>query len=453
MRWRIALSIAGSDSGAAAGIQADLKTFTLLGVYGCTAITAITAQNTKNVSTILELDCRAVADQINSTIHDIRPDAIKIGMVYNKRNIRVIKESLRTNSVPVVLDPILAAGTGAKLMLPNAFELFKKELIPLSTVITPNRYEAEEIVGFKITTRGNILNAATRIKNLGARNVIIKGIHLHKHKVTDFLLNAESQFLEISNSRLNISEMHGSGCNFSAAVTAFLARNYTLADAFALANRYVQDALQNNLMIGAGLAVAHPASSLYDDANKYIVLTKLGAAAKTVESIQRFGTLIPETQSNLVFALPNAKGLNDIAAVKGRIVKFGEGALCASPTVEFGASKHVASAVLVYMNSNPLIRSAINIRFDKLIEAILRSDFNLSSYDRRLEGPEVSKIEGTSIRWGIKSALAKKPHADAIYHMGSIGKEAMCLIFGKEPSEVVLKANGILKKLIAQGKR
>jgi hydroxymethylpyrimidine/phosphomethylpyrimidine kinase len=447
MQFKIGLSIAGSDSGGAAGIQADLKTLTNLGVYGCTAITAITAQNTKKVTSITELDCRAVADQINSTIRDIRPNSIKIGMVYNKKNIHIIKESLRSIHVPIILDPIFAAGTGARLLLPDALETFKRELIPLSTVITPNHFEAEEIVGFRIRTRNDLKKAANRIKDLGAKNVIIKSIHLYKHKITDVLLSSESKFLEISNNRLKIAEIHGSGCNFSAAVTAFLARGYIVTNAFVLANKYAQGAIRDNLKVGAGLAVAHPAFSLYEDANRYSVLMKLRAASETVESIDRFGELIPETQSNLAFALPDANELNDVAAIKGRIVKFGERALCASRTVEFGASRHVASAVLVYMKSDPLVRSGINIKFNKDIERIIRSDFKVSSYDRRLEGHETSRKEGMSIPWGIKFALARNPKAELIYHKGSIGKEAMCIIFGEEPSEVVLKANRILKKL------
>jgi hydroxymethylpyrimidine kinase / phosphomethylpyrimidine kinase / thiamine-phosphate diphosphorylase len=449
MQVRIGLSIAGSDSGGAAGIQADLKTLTNLGVYGCTAITAITAQNTKRVSSITVLDGRAVADQINSTIRDIHPNAIKIGMVYNKENIHIIKESLKSIHVPIILDPIFAAGTGARLLLPDALETFKRELIPISTVITPNHSEAEEIVRFRIKSRNDIKKAANRIKDLGAKNVIIKSTHLYKRKITDILLNSESKFLEISNRRLKIAEIHGSGCNFSAAVTAFLARDHIVTNAFVLANKYVQSAIRNNLKVGAGLAVAHPALSLYEDANRYFVLMKLHAASAIVESIDRFGELIPETQSNLVFALPEANKLDDVAAIKGRIVKFGERALCASRIVEFGASRHVASAVLVYIKSNPLVRSAINIKFNKNVERIIKSDFKVSSYDRRLEDSQTSRKEGMSTPWGIKLALAKNPEAELIYHNGSIGKEAMCLIFGEEPSEVVLKATRILKKLTA----
>ena len=447
MQLKVGLSIAGSDSGGAAGVQADLKTLTSLGVYGCTAITAITAQNTKKVSSIIELDCRAVADQINSTIQDIHPNAIKIGMVYNKKNIHVIKESLKSIHAPIVVDPIFAAGTGTRLLLPDAIETFKTKLVPLSTVITPNHSEAEEIVRFRIITLHDLKKAANRLKNLGAKNVIIKGNHLYKDKITDILLSSESKFLEISSDRLKTCEIHGSGCNFSAAVTAFLAKGYTVPSAFVLANRYAQNAIRNNLKIGSGLAVAHPALSFYDDANRYTVMMKLRAASETVETIDRFGELIPETQSNLVFALPDAKQLDDVAAIKGRIVKYGEGALCASRTVEFGASRHVASAVLVYMNSNPLVRSAINIKFNKYVEKVIKTGFEVSNYDRRLEGPQISRKEGLSIPWGIKFALARNPKAEVIYHKGSIGKEAMCIIFGEEPSEVVLKASRILKSL------
>ena len=443
---KVALSIAGSDSGAGAGIQADLKTFTSLGVYGCTAITAVTAQNTQEVSSVFEVTPECITEQIRSVILDMPPDAIKIGMVYNKPNIETIRRVLKGSKVPIVLDPILSAGTGGKLLLPEAFESFKAELIPLSTIITPNRIEAQKITGIQIISRSDIARAARKIKNLGAKNVIIKGNRFEKKQVADILLTSEGRLIEVSNSKLNSEEMHGTGCNFSAAITAFLARNFSIIDAFKLANNYVRDSLQNALKIGKGLLVSNPASSMYDYASRYVVLKGLQWAIEDIETSDKFGILLPETQSNIAFALPDARELDHIAAIKGRIIKIGDTARSASSMVEFGASKHVGSALLAYMTVNRLVRSAMNIKYDEKIRRITKEVFKVSNYDRSKEPRHILKKEGMSIFWGIKYALAKNPGAEIIYHEGAIGKEPMCIIFASNPAEVVNKIRIILKR-------
>ena len=443
---KVALSIAGSDSGAGAGIQADLKTFTSLGVYGCTAITAVTAQNTQEVSSVFEVTPECITEQIRSVILDMPPDAIKIGMVYNKPNIETIRRVLKGSKVPVVLDPILSAGTGGKLLLPEAFESFKADLIPLSTIITPNRIEAQKITGIQIISRSDIARAARKIKNLGAKNVIIKGNRFEKNQVADILLTSEGRLIEVSNSKLNSEEMHGTGCNFSAAITAFLARNFSIIDAFKLANNYVRDSLQNALKIGKGLLVSNPASSMYDYASRYVVLKGLQWAIEDIETSDNFGILLPETQSNIAFALPDARELDHIAAIKGRIIKIGDTARSASSMVEFGASKHVGSALLAYMTVNRLVRSAMNIKYDEKIRRITKAVFKVSNYDRSKEPRHILKKEGMSIFWGIKYALAKNPEAEIIYHEGAIGKEPMCIIFASNPAEVVNKIRIILKR-------
>lgn len=443
---KVALSIAGSDSGAGAGIQADLKTFTSLGVYGCTAITAVTAQNTQKVSSVFEVTPECITEQIRSVILDMPPDAIKIGMVYNKPNIETIRRVLKGSKVPIVLDPILSAGTGGKLLLPEAFESFKADLIPLSTIITPNRIEAQKIAGFQIKSRSEVVVAARKIRNLGAKNVIVKGNHFETKQVADILLTSEGRLIEISNSKLSLEEMHGTGCNFSAAITAFVARNFSIIDAFRLANKYVRDSLQNALKVGKGLLVSNPASSVYDYASRYVVLKGLHCAIEDIETSDNFGILIPETQSNIVFALPDARELDHIAAIKGRIIKIGNTARSASSMVEFGASKHVGSALLAYMSVNRLVRSAMNIKYDEKIRKITKAVFKVSNYDRSKEPRHILKKEGLSIFWGIKYALAKNPEAEIIYHEGAVGKEPMCIIFASDPTEVVNKIRIILKK-------
>jgi hydroxymethylpyrimidine kinase / phosphomethylpyrimidine kinase / thiamine-phosphate diphosphorylase len=441
---RVALSIAGSDSGAGAGIQADLKTFSALGVYGCTAITAITAQNTRKVSSILELPEYIIREQIQSIMSDIPPDAIKIGMVHRKEIIHSIHTSLKRTKVPIVLDPIFAAGTGSKLILDNAFESFVSKLVPIATLITPNLIEAGRLSGILIRSERDAIDAARKIKELGVKNVIIKGGHSSIKKVTDILLDNSECICKLANTRIAIKESHGSGCNFSACITALLAKGFKLIEACKIANQYVHTSIENTIKLGKGIVVTNPISNLYEDASRFKVITELQRATLEIETMNRIAELLPETQSNMAFALPDAVDISDIAGVKGRIVRIDNVAKAVS-NIEFGASKHVAAAVLAYMTINRSMRCAMNIKYDKKLLRIVKSLFEICEYQRSNEPIYLKKKEGKTIFWGIKAALLINPIADIVYHKGDFGKEPMIMIFGKQPKEVLDKIKKILK--------
>jgi hydroxymethylpyrimidine/phosphomethylpyrimidine kinase len=440
---KIALSIAGSDSGAGAGIQADLKTFSALGVYGCTAITAITAQNTRKVSEIFEVSPAIVEQQIRSVMTDMPPDAIKIGMVYSRQTIDAVHRSLKRSKVPIVLDPIFAAGTGARLLCDDAFDSFVSKLLPMCTLVTPNRIEAERLAGIRIRTEGDGVKAAKKISRLGAGNVIVKGGHFGASSITDLLLDSKGRMTMITNPRIKIEESHGSGCNFSSAVAAYLAKGAALHDACRMANEYVHVAIKNVVRVGRGLPVTNPLSAIYRDASCYHVLAELQAAVEQVSALVDFYKLIPETQTNFVYALAGAADASEVAGVRGRIVRIGNSAVPAS-YIEFGASKHMASAIIGYMRVNPAFRSVINIRFNDGLVKTCRSLFSVSSYDRSRE-PRGVKKEGSSVSWGTLAALARNPKAEVIYHKGDIGKEPMTTVFGRNPGEVAAKIKAILE--------
>lgn len=439
----VALSIAGSDSGAGAGIQADLKTFSALGVYGCTAITAITAQNTREVTSIFGLPDDIIRKQIRSIMSDIPPDAIKIGMVHRKEIIQSIYDSLMHTKIPIVLDPIFAAGSGSKLLLDNAFESFVSELVPIATLITPNLMEAEKLAGVKIKSEGDAIEAARKIKKLGVEHVIIKGGHSNTNNVIDILLHRNKRVYKLANTRIAIKESHGSGCNFSASITALLARGFQIVDACKIANQYVHKSIGNALKLGKGLVVTNPISDLYVDACRYHVLKELQQATIEIEAMNGIAELLPETQSNIAYALPDAVDTSQIAGVKGRIVRIGKIARPVS-NIEFGASRHVASAVLAYMTINRSMRCAMNIRYDKKLLKIAKRLFEISEYQRIIEPISLKKKEGETILWGIKTALLSNPAAEIIYHKGEVGKEPMIMIFGTEPNDVLNKIKKIL---------
>jgi hydroxymethylpyrimidine/phosphomethylpyrimidine kinase len=440
-----ALSIAGSDSSGGAGIQADIKTMSALGIYSCTVITALTAQSTSNVDYILPLGAQIIKKQIKSVLSDIPINAIKIGMVYNNEIITAVSHVLNHSKIPIVLDPIISAGTGAQLLQKEFVKDFKNKLVPICDVITPNIHEAETLSEIKIKTEKDIRNAASKIQELGAKNVIVKGGHFRNDNETivDIVLDEHGKFTVFKNPRMKIVETHGSGCNFSAAVTSFLALKYPVINACFLANKYVHRSILKTVKIGKGIPVNNPISKMYEESCRYQVIEDLGIAVENLVNMKNFADLIPETQSNLVYAIPNARRIEDVAGVNGRIVKAGDKSVPTSG-IKFGASKHVASSILEYMKTNQIIRSALNIKNDKNIIITCKKLFTVSFYERNFEPRKIKETEGNSISWGIKMALLKNPDADIIYHSGDIGKEPMIIIFGQGPQDVVDKVKKIL---------
>jgi hydroxymethylpyrimidine kinase / phosphomethylpyrimidine kinase / thiamine-phosphate diphosphorylase len=448
MLVRAALTIAGSDSSGGAGIQADMKTMSALGIYSCTVITAITAQNTSNVDHILPLNADIIKKQIISILSDIPIHAIKIGMVYNNEIITATSDILRNLKIPIVLDPIVSAGTGAQLLQRKFLSDFKTKLIPICDVVTPNINEAEKLSGIKIKNESDIKKTALKIQKQGARNVVIKGGHFRNEEmiIIDTILDEFGKFTVIKNPRMKIVETHGSGCNFSAAVTAFVALKFPIVKACIMANKYVHNSIVNTLKIGKGIPVNNPISTMYEESCKYKVMEELANAIDQLINIKNFEKLIPETQSNIVYAIPYAKKIEDVAGVNGRIVKVGVRSVPTSG-IKFGASRHVASSILEYMKINQLVRSALNIKNDKKILDKCNRLFRVTHYERELEPKTIKNKEGKSISWGVSGALSKNPDADIIYHTGDMGKEPMIIIFGQNPQEVVDKVKKILNNM------
>ncbi|MDQ3909155.1 MAG: PfkB family carbohydrate kinase, partial [Thermoproteota archaeon] len=381
-----------------------------------------------------------------SILIDMRPNAIKIGMVYSRPIIDAVYRSLKeiTFKIPIILDPILAAGTGAKLLRADAYKSFVSKLIPLCTLITPNRMEAEKLANIVIKTENDAIEAARKINKLGAENILVKGGHIDSAYVTDLLIDSKGYTTKFTNPRLKIREIHGSGCNFSSAVTAYLAKGIGLVQACNMANEHIHVAIKNAVTIGKGLPIANPLSVIYRDASRFRTLEDLQKAAEQLSMLDGFYKLIPETQTNFAYAIPDAVDTSDVAAVRGSIIRIENTAVPAS-YVKFGASSHVASAIIAYMSVNPDFKSAINIRFDERIVDVCKSLFSVASYDRAKEPKKMKRKEGSTVRWGVLSALSKNPLADLIYHTGDIGKEPMISLFGRNPAEVVKKVKAILE--------
>jgi len=246
-----ALTIAGSDSGGGAGIQADLKTFSALGVHGSSVITAITAQNTKEVTAVHNIPLDIIEKQIDAVLSDIGADAVKIGMLSNSEIIRTISKKLKNYNIKnIVLDPVMVAASGAKLLEDSAIESLKKELIPMALVITPNIPEAEVLVNFKIKTLEDVKNAAKEILKLGCKSVLMKGGHLdiNNNEVIDVFYDGKD-FIEIKNKKINKTG-HGTGCTLSSAISANIAKGKGLKEAVKDAIGSVLNALEKGFKVG-----------------------------------------------------------------------------------------------------------------------------------------------------------------------------------------------------------
>lgn len=260
---RTALSIAGSDSCGGAGIQADIKTITMNGVYAMTAITALTAQNTTGVTAISDVEPEFLAKQIEAIFDDIRPDAVKIGMVSSSALIKTISEQLKKyKATNIVVDPVMVATSGSRLIDEDAVETLKNELLPIASLVTPNIPEAEILSGIKINSKNDMLSAAEEISKTYRCNVLLKGGHSINDANDLLYANATAKWYE--GKRINNSNTHGTGCTLSSAIAAGLAKGYSMEEAVRCAKEYISGALASQLNLGKGSGPINHAYKITD---------------------------------------------------------------------------------------------------------------------------------------------------------------------------------------------
>jgi phosphomethylpyrimidine kinase len=262
---KAALTIAGSDSSGGAGIQADLKTMTLNGVFAMSAITALTAQNTMGVTDIVEVESDFLKAQLDAVFEDIYPDAVKIGMVSDKKLIETIAEKLiEYDAKNIVLDPVMVATSGSKLLKDDAIGALKERLIPLAELITPNIPEAEILSGLKIKDDKDMQKSAKVIADNFDVNVLLKGGHAI-NDANDFLL-VDGNSIWIKGDRIDNKNTHGTGCTLSSAIAANLAKNKSIEEAIRLSKKYLEGALKDGLDLGKG---SGPMNHAFDIKKEY----------------------------------------------------------------------------------------------------------------------------------------------------------------------------------------
>lgn len=253
---KTALTIAGSDSGGGAGIQADLKTFSAHGVFGMSVITAVTAQNTKEVRAVQYIDLPMIEQQIEAVFDDIQVDAVKIGMLGSPEVAETVANTLARYEVPaLIIDPVMVSKAGHHLLQEDAIDTVKKRILPLATLVTPNVPEAEVLTGLSIRTMEDMEEACKAIHALKVRAVLLKGGHL-KGNPNDVLYDG-TRFYWFSAERIHTKNTHGTGCTLASAITANIAKGHTIEGAVELAKVYMTEAIQHSLAIGQGHGPVH----------------------------------------------------------------------------------------------------------------------------------------------------------------------------------------------------
>jgi len=428
------LTIAGSDSGGGAGIQQDLKVFSALKTHGACVITAVTAQNTIGVQGFEVLSGKIIGQQIDSVMQDIKPDAVKTGMLASSEIIRVVGKKMKEYSVRnLVVDPVMVSTSGLRLLDEDAMEELRR-LISLAKIVTPNISEAEALSGLTIKTHRGMEKAAEKISSC-----LVKGGHLD---AVDVLFH-EDRFYEFKTRGRTEARMHGAGCALSAAIAANLAKGDDLVAAVQKAKDYMDDAIARNFAAGSGLRLLDTGGiclgRTYPEKASGLVIADIEDAVGFFASHANAGKLAPQVGINIAMARKGAKGIEDVAGISGRIVRDRE-RLVPVGTIEFGGSAHVGRVVLTAMRHDARKRAAMNIRFDEdILSACRKLGLSVGSFEREKQPSDTKTVE-----WGTHEAINKCGRVpDIIYDRGGLGKEAMIRIIGRDARSVAKTAGKI----------
>jgi len=445
------LIIAGSDPGAGAGLQQDLKVATLWGTYGLTVVTALTIQNSRGVQAVHPVTPEVVDAQLHAVFSDFPVDAVKVGMLATGDIVRVVARRLQEQPPPyLVVDPVLAASSGAPLLEAEGITVLKEEIFPLTHLLTPNAPEAALLTGLEVSTPTLLEDAARRLQKLGPIWVLAKGGHLPGEPV-DVLTDGANAY-HLTGPRLAAPHSHGSGCALAAACAAGLAQGLSLPEAVNQARTLVAQALRWGLPLGGGRGPVNPYAPFARDAARYQVTKTLQEAAARLQQ-EDISPLIPEVMSNLGYAAPYAEGPQDVAAFPGRLVGSPQGLLIPAPPA-FGASPPLAAVILAAADAHPQLRSAMNIKYLADLEKIATL---LSLKVATL--PESSEYATTT--GGSEGSLGQRvaavfqagePPADVLQDPGGGGREPLSYILGSDPQAVAEKVLALKNALAAAGK-
>jgi hydroxymethylpyrimidine/phosphomethylpyrimidine kinase len=428
------LTVAGSDSGGGAGVQADLKTIEAHGAFGTSAVTAVTAQHTRGVESTHVLPAETVAAQFDAVLADFDVRAAKTGMLATAEIVRTVADRAASADVPIVVDPVMVAASGDRLLDADAEDAYR-HLVEEAALVTPNAAEAAVLTGVAVEDAESAAAAGAELVGMGADAALVTGGHVAGETVRDVLVTADGT-RTVEHPRVDTDATHGSGCALSAAIAARRALGDDLSSAVEAGVAFAARAVRYNLDAGEGPGAVHHAVALRNRA------AREPTAEAVSEVVQRFvdadvSPIVPEVGTNVVGATPYAESVGETAAVEGRITRTLSGV---APTrgVRFGASSHVARFLLAAREFDPDLRFAANCRFDADVEAALDDlGWPVAEYDRGAEPEDVKDREGSTMQWGARRAFESVPGTPvAVVDRGEVGKEAMTKVLASDADEL-----------------
>ncbi|WP_132058330.1 bifunctional hydroxymethylpyrimidine kinase/phosphomethylpyrimidine kinase [Halorussus amylolyticus] len=446
----VALTVAGSDSGGGAGVQADLATMTARGVHATSALTAVTAQNTTGVRASEVLAPDLVTDQIDAVFADFEVGAVKTGMLGDDRVVAVVADALAGADVPVVADPVVVAESGDRLLSPRGVERVREALLPAASLVTPNVPEAEFLADLTIDGPDDAREAGRRLCELGADAALVTGGHFEGDPADVLVADSGDRTTSTRTfraDRVPDAATHGSGCTLSAAIAAELARGTELPAAVERAERHIDRAIRCGREVGSGVG---PVEHLAPTKAAAGSAAACDAVREVVREFERrnVSRLLPEVGTNVAVAPDCAVEPSDVVAVEGRIHRVSAGSsgdvTRATGGVAPGASDHVARFLLGIRETDRGISAACNVRADEEVVAEVRDRWETVTVDRANE-PE--DADGT-MDWVAREAMAGRESApDAVVDGGAVGKESMIRVVAADAERLAEKITRLAAEL------
>lgn len=427
---RTALTVAGSDSIGGAGIQADVKAMSVVGVHAASVITAVTAQNTCGVDGILPIPEEFIKAQLEAVLKDCDIKAVKTGMLYSAEIVRTVADILEDHEMPLIVDPVMVSGTGSSLSDDGYASALKKKLLPMCELVTPNKHEAEVLAKMKIKTRDDLMLACELIGKQGS-SVLMKGGHFNTPTVVDYLY-LSSEFTKMEYPRLRKAG-HGSGCVLSSFITANMAKGLDIVNAVLKSRELIQESISSQYAIGKGDVVVNTMVKLKGDTDKFQVLDALdAAAAKIVDTVP--DELVPKGGMNIAMALKDAAGPEEIAAIDKRMVVH-NGILRKNGPAKFGTAEGLSYILLTVMKHSPETRCIMSIAYGDDIMDVME-EVGMTSVTAEMGKDKFSEA--------TEKALRKcKGIPDAIVDKGP-KKDRVIRILAKDTEDMLAKLEEIL---------
>ncbi|GAB7023978.1 bifunctional hydroxymethylpyrimidine kinase/phosphomethylpyrimidine kinase [Salidesulfovibrio brasiliensis] len=442
------LTIAGSDSGGGAGIQADLKTISMLGAYGASVITALTAQNTTAVTAIHAPQPVFVAEQMKAVISDFDVRAAKTGMLFSAPIIKALAPFFAAKTFPLVVDPVCVAQSGAKLLEDEAVEAMVELVFPHATLLTPNIPEAELFTGMSIKTTDDMVAAAEKMLGMGPKAVLIKGGHMDSVTATDWLAMPGHKPMPLMQRRVDTQNNHGTGCTLSAAIATGLGQGLDLYAAVRGAQKYLNLALRASFSLGAGSGPPNHLAPWIKEKARGEVVSELEAVGMRFVGMSGFSELVPECRMNVVCGVPFADEPDDVAGFTGGISASRNGVICPVGHPGFGASTRVAAALLAMRKYDEEQRWAVNLNPSEAVIGALRgAGLGVAYVDPDAQWFDEHVEDGISK--AIARALAESAAADAAAVLCSGGecRLPMLWLFAADSEELLARICAVIDQL------